>query len=332
MKAKDLTGLIHWDQPRPFAALATWLAPGYIAERKYNGDRATLRIRKGRSTFGDTRSSSFPYWAGIAYDEPVTIKLDGKQVDLPGLDGTILDGEFVAGFDDAGRELNRDISSGWFGSGPTRARAYEVLYGRPVFVVFDLLMLAGDDYTSRPYTDRRESLEQVAAALAGRYPDSGIMLAEQLPASARSIRRALTAGWEGLILKRTGSRYLAGKRADTWLKVKAFADLDVYLTGGWKPGEGGRAGTVGAVEVAIATPDGPMLLADVAVKPNLAAAYTDPATGGLRPELAGTVWEVRANGLTVNGRLIHPRMMHVRRDKTSADTDLAQLDALPAAA
>jgi bifunctional non-homologous end joining protein LigD len=342
MKATDLTGRVDWDAPasRRYAPLRDWLNFGWVAERKYDGDRASLHIRKGWSSFAGTRGATFPWWQAVHYDKPLTI----AGVELPGLAGTILDGEFIAGFDSDGRELNRDITSGWFGSGPANARGYEWAYGRPdrpkpgkpgpVFVVFDLLALAGTDMTRVPYEDRRAALEEVHEALAARYP--GIILAEQLPASAKSIEHAKAAGWEGLILKDRAAPYeptVRGSRSASWRKVKFFADLDVYLTGGWTPGEGGRTGTVGSVEVAIAGPGRePAILGFVAVKPRLLDAYTDPDTGGLRPELAGTVWEVRANGITPAGLLIHPRMMHVRHDKTPDDCGLEQLDALPAAA
>jgi hypothetical protein len=329
MKASDLTGLIDWNSRRRFARLRPWLNFDRVAERKYNGDRASLHVRQGRSSFAGTRGPSFPYWAAIHLDEPVTI----AGVELPGLAGTIIDGEFIAGFGPGGRELNRDITSGWFGSGPTRAKGYELAYGRPVFVAFDLPALAGTDMTRVPYEARRAALEAVITAITAAHPGCGIVLAEQLPASARSISRALDAGWEGLILKRRDSLYEAGQRSGAWAKVKATADLDVYLTGGWKPGEGSRTGKLGSVEVAIAGPGvEPAILGFVAVKPKLLDAYTDPETGGLRPELAGTVWEVRANGITPAGLLINPRMMHVRHDKTPADCGLEQLDALPAAA
>ena len=329
MKAKDLTGLIAWGRPRPYAALRPWLGFGWAAERKYDGNRASLRIRDGRSSFAGTRSAAFPYWAAIAMDEPVTV----SDVELPGLSGTIIDGEFIAGFGPDGRELSRDITSGWFGSGAPGARAYELAYGRPVFVAFDLPALAGTDMTRVPYDTRRAALEEVITAITAAHPGCGVVLAEQLTPSARSIARALAAGWEGLILKRRDSLYEAAQRSGAWAKVKATADLDVYLTGGWKAGEGGRTGTVGSVEVAVTgTGGGPAVLGFVAVKPRLAAAYTDPATGGLRQDLAGTVWEIRANGLTPAGQLIHPRMRYVRADKTRADCGPEQLDALPAAA
>lgn len=332
MKAADLTGLVAWGKARPWAALRTWLDFAWIAERKYNGTRASLHIRENRSSFAGTRAASFPWWQAISGGGPVTI----AGTELPGLAGTIIDGEFIAGFGPDGRELNRDITAGWFGSDVKGARGYELAYGRPVFVAFDLIALAGTDLTRATYDQRRAALEEVTAELAARYPGCGIILAEQLPASVRSIERARKAGWEGLILKKRAAAYqpsVRGSRSADWAKVKFFADLDVYLTGNWKPGEGGRAGQVGSVEVAIGGGAVlPAVLGYVAVKPRLAAACTDPATGGLRPELAGTVWEVRANGISPAGQLIHPRMMHVRYDKTPADCGLEQLDALPAAA
>ncbi|MFK5257906.1 ATP-dependent DNA ligase, partial [Propionibacterium freudenreichii] len=52
---------------------------------------------------------------------------------------------------------------------------------------------------------------------------------------------ARAGGNEGLLLKRSGSLYEAGKRSGAWLKVKrAFATLDVVITAA-EQGHGKRA-------------------------------------------------------------------------------------------
>ena len=48
MKAADLTGLVAWGKARPWAALRGWLDFAWIAERKYNGTRASLHPAEPR--------------------------------------------------------------------------------------------------------------------------------------------------------------------------------------------------------------------------------------------------------------------------------------------
>jgi bifunctional non-homologous end joining protein LigD len=318
MKAEDLTGLIAWGTPRPFAGLGKWFTPGWVAEPKLDGCRATLVLRDGPARFAGTRGAAFPGFA---------------QVRLPGLAGTILDGEFMAPPKGNEHRAPHERTAGWFACDARRARDYAMCYGRPQLWVFDITALAGVDCTGNTYDERRAALEEVTGKIREAFPDCGIFLVPQLPASAVTIESELAAGGEGVILKDRASRYhpsVRGSRSGDWLKVKGTGTIDAWLTGGWHAGEGGRAGTVGAVEVAVTSPGGtPRILGHVAVKPAWASEVT-AADGGLRPEYAGVVIEVMANGITADGQLRHPRMVRVRPDKTPADCGTAQLSALPA--
>src|ERR671930_240439 len=53
---------------------------------------------------------------------------------------------------------------------------------------------------------------------------------------------------EGLVAKRLDSRYLPGRRTRAWLKVKNTRSQELVI-GGWLPGQGRRAGTIGAILV-----------------------------------------------------------------------------------
>ena len=51
-----------------------------------------------------------------------------------------------------------------------------------------------------------------------------------------------------MVAKRTGSRYLSGKRSPDWRKIKLINTQDCVILG-WTPGQGGRAGSFGALLV-----------------------------------------------------------------------------------
>jgi bifunctional non-homologous end joining protein LigD len=51
---------------------------------------------------------------------------------------------------------------------------------------------------------------------------------------------------EGVIAKRRDSRYEPGRRTDCWVKTKVVCRQDAVV-GGWKPGAGGRTGSIGSL-------------------------------------------------------------------------------------
>jgi bifunctional non-homologous end joining protein LigD len=55
-------------------------------------------------------------------------------------------------------------------------------------------------------------------------------------------------GLEGVVAKRTGSRYQPGRRSPDWRKIKLTNTQDCVILG-WTPGQGGRSGTFGALLV-----------------------------------------------------------------------------------
>lgn len=55
-------------------------------------------------------------------------------------------------------------------------------------------------------------------------------------------------GLEGVVAKRTGSRYQPGHRSPDWRKIKLTNRQDCVILG-WTPGQGGRTGTFGALLV-----------------------------------------------------------------------------------
>jgi bifunctional non-homologous end joining protein LigD len=64
-------------------------------------------------------------------------------------------------------------------------------------------------------------------------------------------------GLEGVVAKRTGSRYQPGRRSPDWRKIKLTNTQDCVILG-WTPGQGGRSGSFGALLVG-AFEDGKLL-------------------------------------------------------------------------
>ena len=110
-------------------------------------------------------------------------------------------------------------------------------------VAFDLLWLDGQAVSSLALEQRRELLTSIVEEdhrlqLITHVEGAGIAFTD----SARKL------GLEGVVAKRAGSRYLPGRRSADWRKIKLTNTQDCVILG-WTPGQGGRAGTFGALLV-----------------------------------------------------------------------------------
>lgn len=62
-------------------------------------------------------------------------------------------------------------------------------------------------------------------------------------------------GLEGIVCKRRSSRYDPGRRSPAWIKTALLTTQEVVI-GGWTPGKGRRAGTLGALLLGAYDADG----------------------------------------------------------------------------
>lgn len=104
--------------------------------------------------------------------------------------------------------------------------------GELFYYVFDLLWLDGKDLRDLPLSERRALLEQLD------FGDGIVRLSTAFKGSGTEffdIARKM--GLEGIIAKKTDSRYLAGERTKTWLKIKSNKRQEVVI-GGYTKNEG----------------------------------------------------------------------------------------------
>lgn len=208
-------------------------------EVKWDGVRAIVRSSPDelelRSRLDNDISAGYP-------------ELSGLQAAL-GEHRAVLDGEIIA-FDDDGRPSFQALQERMH----VRGRELRGLVERrPVtLMLFDVLWLDGEALTGRPYDERRDALEALAldgphwqtpAAHPGRGPELLAATAEQR--------------LEGVIAKRRDSHYASGRRNDAWVKVKHQLRQE-FVVGGWRPGQGGRKGTLGSLQIGVHDGDGQM--------------------------------------------------------------------------
>ncbi len=138
-----------------------------------------------------------------------------------------------------------------------RGRKYELekMIGEvPVAVfLFDLLYANGDDYTQRPYPERRDALKSIVKP-SDRLGLSHQIIAREPQQLDEFMARAVADGCEGLMIKSTGpdSFYRAGARGWNWIKYKRDYksemrdSVDLAVVGAFS-GRGRRGGTYGAL-------------------------------------------------------------------------------------
>ena len=201
-----------------------------------------------------------------------------------------------------------------------------------LFFPFDLLYLDGFDLRRTPLGQRIEVLARVLR------PGPLLQPVQSFEADGKAAYEAAVAfGFEGVVAKRRDGAYLDGRRSRQWLKVKARRSAD-FVVGGWRAGEGARAGSFGALLLGAYDEDGALRYAGRVgsgfsdrsleeLRPRLdaLAAEADPFADAppepgrltfVRPEL---VAEVEFANWTSDGRLRAPVFLRLRDDKPPSE-------------
>jgi bifunctional non-homologous end joining protein LigD len=200
-------------------------------------------------------------------------------------------------------------------------------------VLFDLLYDGGTDLRRLPLSKRRQRLEQFFRP-SDCPVDLSLVLDDRVEHILESAREL---GLEGVMAKRTDSRYVSGQRTRTWIKLKIEQTQEVVV-GGWRPGKGGRQDTVGSLLVGI--PDGDKLqylgrvgsgfstreLTELRQTVERLGRKTPPFHDVPRPDAADAHWiepelvgEVAYSEWTGPGRLRHPVWRGWRLDKDPSE-------------
>jgi bifunctional non-homologous end joining protein LigD len=186
------------------ATLATALPTGdqWTYEVKWDGYRA-LALKEGSRVRLYSRNL-----------KDVTAAYPSVVREIGGLKGDVLvDGELVA-VDDEGQ--------------PSFQALHHMSATTVQYYVFDILHAAGRDLTRETLEVRRRCLDEAARG-------TSVLRSEPLPGTTAQIEQAVRAlGLEGVVAKRRDSRYEAGRRSHSWIKVK-FSRRQEFVVGGIKP-------------------------------------------------------------------------------------------------
>jgi bifunctional non-homologous end joining protein LigD len=206
-------------------------------EMKWDGIRAIATVSHGTASFvtrnGIDVTATYP---------DLSVLADRVHGDA------VLDGEIVAlnkqGRPDFGRLQHR--------MNLTRSVDVErAVRNVPVhYMVFDILEAGGRSLVGSTYDERRALLVDTVTS-AGRI---------QVPQAFEgnvdaAISSSLKLGLEGIVAKKRDSSYSAGTRSRAWMKIKHHRTQEVVV-GGWRPGNGRRASTVGSLLLGIPSSGG----------------------------------------------------------------------------
>ncbi len=302
----DAAALIEATSPpmQPTLASALPQDDGWWFELKYDGYRALAAVSNGKAVLRG-RSGLEPGDRFVGIRQALERLVVGDAV---------IDGELCA-LDPSGTPRFERLQ---------RRRDEEVIY-----FTFDLLYLDGEDLRERPLEERRDLLTSLLA----NAPPS-LRLAEVVDGSAdHAMKIAARRGYEGVVAKRIGSRYVGG-RASSWRKRKVYASQELAVVGFTRTSTGTDA--IGALLLAVAEGDGfryagkvgtgftaddraalfAALQADVVATPALLAPTRIRGAVWVRPRL---VAQVRFAEWTSEGRLRQPSFQGLREDKKPRD-------------
>lgn len=200
-------------------------------------------------------------------------------------------------------------------------------------MAFDLLLEGKESLVNESWRTRRARLTALFKR-AGKTPS--LRLGDVGDDGAAMLRGARRRGWEGVIAKRAGAHYSAGRRTRDWLKLKIERRQE-FVVGGWTEPRNSRE-HIGAILVGYYDRSGHLVYAGHTgtgfTRQSLADMYhrlsriervrspfaTPPRTNEpahwARPSV---VAEIKFNEWTSDGRLRQPVFVGVRDDKDPRD-------------
>jgi bifunctional non-homologous end joining protein LigD len=305
--------------PADLRPMMATLAPaptgdGWAWELKWDGIRALGYVDGGRlrlvSRNGNEITHRYPELRRLAET------LGTREV--------LLDGEIVA-TDDAGRPSFEKLQQRMHvdSDAAIRRLAREV----PVaYMLFDMLWLDGHSTMGLPYTERRAKLVEL-----GLNGPTWQTPPNEVGDGRATIDVSKRFELEGVVAKRLDSVYEPARRSRAWIKVKNQLQQE-FAVGGWQPGEGGRAGSIGSLLVGyydgvdfvyagkVGSGLSGAVIADLEAEFGRHGRADSPFTRGRVPKGVRfveptVVVEVRFTEWTSSGNIRQPTFLGVRYDK-----------------
>jgi bifunctional non-homologous end joining protein LigD len=193
--------------------------PDWWFEVKFDGFRALAYVHRGDCELVSRNEKD------LTARFPTVAKAIEKAVKTP---NAVVDGE-IARVDPSGKTSFSELQQG---TGPL------------VFFAFDLLEVDGEPLVDLPLTERKERLRTLLDKRV-----TSVQYSEHFDDGDALFRVAQEKHLEGVIAKRADSQYKQRRTRD-WLKIKT-ENNEEFVVAGYTRGEGRRAGTFGALVLAV---------------------------------------------------------------------------------
>ncbi|KAG7310457.1 hypothetical protein JYU34_003240 [Plutella xylostella] len=206
----------------------------YHMEEKFDGERFQIHMKDGQFNYLSRRGFSFADKYGKTYDSGLfTPQL--KDCFKAGVDSFILDGEMMGWHIEKerfGAKAMYDVK-----------KLKENSKYRPCFFAFDLLyyngtsLVGAPEQGGRPLSERLDLLDNMFMDVSGVIMHSRRKMVVNSSHVLEALNQAIEDEEEGLVVKDTGSYYIANKRNAGWYKIKpeytegATTDLDLVVIG-----------------------------------------------------------------------------------------------------
>ncbi|KAI0869207.1 DNA ligase I [Hypoxylon argillaceum] len=224
-------------------------------EEKLDGERMQLHMVEDdsipggkRFCFWSRKAKDYTYLYGEGLHDEVNSSLTRhlKNAFAPGVRNIILDGEMIV-WDPL---LKKVLKFGTLKSAALQGgvwNPYEQDAPRPVFRVFDMVLLNDQPLTQYTLRDRRNALAKAVPGEPYRLEVHEYVAATNPDEIEPMLRKIVSDASEGLVVKNPRSMYTVGLRIPDWIKVKpdymdGFGEnVDVVIIGGYY-GSGRRGG------------------------------------------------------------------------------------------
>jgi bifunctional non-homologous end joining protein LigD len=179
--------------------------PGWIYEIKWDGYRAIAEVEKGKVSLYSRRGNS------LAADYPPIVEAL-KTIK----DDVVFDGEIVA------------LKNGR--SDFHTLQQYGIEKAPLQYVVFDLLFVNGEDMREKTLLERKKRLAEIFP----KHPN--LIMSEYIEEKGEAFfKKATEEKSEGILAKDGTSKYLEGKRGESWLKIKSWNEQEAIIVGFTEP-------------------------------------------------------------------------------------------------
>ena len=180
----------------------------WLYEIKWDGYRALANVQEGKVKLVSRNNKPF-----TERYTPVTDSLAALPFNA------VLDGEIIAVNEKGMAEFQ--LMQNWQSAPDTPLQFY----------IFDIIWLNGYDLTSLPLIERKNLLEEILPK-----DDDVIKYSSHIMESGKAFfEAAMEQGLEGIMAKRSNSRYTIGNRSADWLKIKVNQRQEVVIAGYTEP-------------------------------------------------------------------------------------------------